>query len=92
MKFIWTEKAQKAFNKLKKKFKEKLIFITPDLTRPFEIFADVSNHATGAVLMQRDDNGVQYPCFFHSKPLLPVEKRYHTLEQKFLVIIQAIQE
>ena len=91
-KFIWTEEAQKAFDKLKKKFEEKPILITPDLTKPFEIFADASNHVTGAVLTQRDDNRVQHPCFFYSKPLSPVEKRYHTLEQEFLAIIRAIQE
>ena len=86
------EEAQKAFDKLKKKFEEKPILITPDLTKPFEIFADASNHVTGAVLTQRDNNGVQHPCFFYSKPLSSVEKRYHTLEQEFLAIIRAIQE
>ena len=91
-KFIWTEEAQKAFDKLKKKFEEKPILITPDPTKPFEIFADTSNYATEAVFTQRDNNGVQHPCFFYSKPLLPVEKRYHTSEQEFLAIIRAIQE
>jgi len=81
------EKVQKAFNKLKKKFKEKPIFITSDPTKPFEIFADISNHTTGAVLTQRDANRVQHSCFFYSKPLLLVEKHYHTSEQEFLAII-----
>jgi len=57
-KFIWTEEAQKSFDKLKKKFEEKLILITSDPTKPFKIFADALNHVTGAVLTQRDDNGV----------------------------------
>jgi len=92
MKFIWTEETQKASDKLKKKFEEKPILITPNPTKPFEIFANASNHVTGAVLTQKDDNGVQHPCFFYSKPLSPVEKQYHTLEQEFLAIIQAIQE
>jgi len=91
-KFTWTEEAQKAFNKLKKKFEEKPILITLDPTKPFKIFADTLNHVTGTVLTQRDNNGVQYPCFFYSKPLLPVEKQYHTSEQEFLAIIRAIQE
>jgi len=86
-KFIWTEKAQKAFDKLKKKFEEKPILITPDPTKPFKIFANVLNHATGAVLTQRDNNRVQHPCFFYSKPLSPVEKHYYTLGQEFLAII-----
>ena len=86
-KFIWTEEAQKAFDKLKKKFEEKPILITPNPTKPFEIFADTLNYAIGAVLTQRDDNRVQHPCFFYLKPLSPVEKRYHTSEQEFLAII-----
>jgi len=78
------EKAQKAF---KKKFKEKPILITSDPTKLFEIFADASNHVTGAVLTQRDNNRVQYPCFFYSKLLSPVKKCYYTSEQEFLAII-----
>jgi len=74
MKFIWTEETQKTFNKLKKKFEEKPILITFDPTKPFEIFTNILNYATGVVLTQRDDNGIQYPCFFYSKLLLPVEK------------------
>jgi len=86
-KFTWGKEAQKACNKLKKKFEEKPILITPDLTKLFEIFANTSNHATEAVLTQKDNNGIQYPCFFYSKLLSPVEKYYHTLEQEFLAII-----
>jgi len=72
-KFIWTEEAQKAFDKLKKKFEEKPILIMPDPTKPFEIFADTSNYMTGAVLTQRDNNRVQHPCFFYSKPVRRIE-------------------
>jgi len=89
-KFTWTEETQKAFDKLKKKFEEKPILITPDPTKPFKIFTNTSNHATGAVLTQRDNNRVQHPCFFYSKPLSLVEKQYHTSEQEFLAIIRAI--
>ena len=73
-KFTWTEETQKAFDKLKKKFEEKPIFITSNPTKLFEIFTDALNYVTGAVLTQRDNNGVQHPCFFYSKPLSLVEK------------------
>jgi len=72
---------------LKKKFEEKPILITPDPTKPFEIFADTSNHMTGAVLIQRNNNRIQHPCFFYSKLLLLVEKYYYISEQEFLAII-----
>jgi len=91
-KFNWTNEAQKAFEELKKRFKKEPILMTTDPTRPFEIFTDASNHGTGAVLTQKDENGVQHPCFFYSKPFTGAEKRYHTAEQEFLAIIRAIQE
>jgi len=60
MKFIWIEETQKAFDKLKKKFKEKPILITSDPTKPFKVFADVLNHTTRAVLTQRNNNEIQH--------------------------------
>jgi hypothetical protein len=33
----------------------------PDHTRPFQIEADASKYATGAVLTQLDSNGDQHP-------------------------------
>jgi len=92
VKFSWTKEAQKAFDKLKKQFRQELILVTADPTKPFEIFTDASNNGTGAVLTQKDRNGIQYLCFFYSKPFTRAEKRYYTTEQEFLTIIRAIQE
>jgi len=92
VKFSWTEEAQKAFDKLKKQFRQEPILVTADPTKPFEIFTDASNNRTGAVLTQKDKNGVQHPCFFYSKHFTGAEKCYYTAKQKFLAIIRAIQE
>ncbi|GJZ01657.1 reverse transcriptase domain-containing protein [Tanacetum coccineum] len=46
----------KAFNILKKKLTEALIFVAPDWDLPFEIMCDTSDYAVGAVLGQRADN------------------------------------
>ena len=92
VKFSWTENTQKAFDKLKKEFGKEPILVTTDPTKPFEIFTDASNNGTGAVLTQKDKNGVQHPCFFYSKPFTGAEKHYYTTKQEFLTIIQAIQE
>jgi len=92
VKFSWTKEVQKAFDKLKKQFGQEPILVTADPTKPFKIFTDTSNNGTGAVLTQKDKNGVQHPCFFYSKPFTGAEKCYHTAKQEFLAIIQAIQE
>jgi len=92
VKFSWTKEAQKAFDKLKKQFGQEPILVTADPTKLFKIFTNASNNRTGAVLTQKDKNGVQHPCFFYSKPFTGAEKHYHTAEQEFLAIIRAIQE
>jgi len=78
---------QKVFNKLKKQFRQEPILVTADPTKLFKIFTDTSNNGTGAVLTQKDENDIQHPCFFYSKPFTGAEKHYHTVKQKFLAII-----
>jgi len=58
VKFSWTKEVQKALDKLKKQFGQEPILVTTDPTKPFKIFTDASNNGTGAVLTQKDKNGV----------------------------------
>ena len=75
-KFEWTHDCQQAFDLLKKKFTEEPVLMMPDHTKPFQIEADASKVATGAVLTQLDSNGDRHPCAFLSKTLSPTEQNY----------------
>ena len=51
------EEQQSAFDTLKNKFTEEPVLIMPDSTKPFQIEADTSKYATGAILTQLNGNG-----------------------------------
>ena len=51
-KFEWTNECQNAFDTLKQRFTEEPVLVMPDRTKPFQIEADASKIATGAVLTQ----------------------------------------
>ncbi|GAQ91867.1 hypothetical protein KFL_008720020 [Klebsormidium nitens] len=54
----WSEACQQAFETLKIRFTEAPILRRPDHKRPFELHTDWSGVGLGAVLVQRDDQGL----------------------------------
>src|SRR5438270_209991 len=54
--WIWTQERNEAFEALKKRFTSSPVLILPNQLKPFEIEADASLFATGAVLYQNDIN------------------------------------
>ena len=62
----------------------------PDHSKPFQIEADASKVATGAVLTQMDSNGDQHPCAFLSKSLSPTEQNYKIYDRELLGIVHAL--
>ena len=64
----------------------------PDQSRPFQIEADASKYATGAVLTQTDSNGDRHPVAFISKTLSPTERNYEIYNRELLSIIRALED
>ena len=90
--FIWTQETDKSFNTLKKRFTEEPVLAMPDITRPFQIEADASKYASGAVLTQLDMNGDRHPVAFLSKSFAPNERNYEIYDRELLAIIRALGE
>ncbi len=86
----WIKECQDAFELLKKKFTEFPVLVIPDQSKPFQIEADTSKFATGAVLSQDDLNGDCHPCTFLSQSLGPAERNYQIYDQEFLSIMHAL--
>jgi hypothetical protein len=59
------------------------------MTKPFHVFADASQFATGAVLMQDHGHGLQ-PCAFESRKLTPAEQNYPIHEIELLAVVNAL--
>ena len=74
--FQWTNKAQEAFDNLKKHLCEEPVLKTLDVTRKFQIECDASKFAIGAVLTQTDSNGARHPVAFLSKTFTSTERKY----------------
>ena len=55
-KWEWTEKQDKAFEELKKRFTEKLVLATPDLDKKIRMEVDASDYAIGGVLSMECEN------------------------------------
>ena len=59
----------------------------PDHTLPFEIFTDASAFQIGATIKQKN-----LPTAYFSKKLTPTQRRYSSIEQEMLVIVEVLSE
>ena len=92
LKIKWTQECQQAFDTLKKRFTEEPVLMMPDQARPFQIEADASKYASGAVLTQMDSNGDRHLVAFLSKTFTETEQNYEIYDRELLGIIQALEE
>jgi len=69
------------------------VLVSPQESDPFQIEADSSDFATGAVLSQQSTtDGKWYPVAFYSKSLSSVERNYEIHDKKMLAIIRVLEE
>ncbi|CAL8998775.1 unnamed protein product [Prunus brigantina] len=68
-KFEWSRNHEESFQLLKRKITEAPVLALPNLQKPFEVEADASNYAMGAVLFQ-DGKPVAYHSEMFSGPVL----------------------
>jgi hypothetical protein len=61
-------------------------------TKLFYLETDASAFASGAVLMQKDDNGLLHPCGYLSRTFSPTEQRYQIYDHELLALIRALVE
>ena len=64
----------------------------PDQSQPFQIEADASKYASGAVLTQMDSNGDRHPVAYFSKTFNDTERNYEIYDRELLGVIQALKE
>ncbi|KAI3366538.1 hypothetical protein L3Q82_000667 [Scortum barcoo] len=70
--FVWSEEAEKAFNRLRTLFTTAPVLVQPDPAQQFVVEVDASDIGVGAVLSQRrGSDGRLHPCAFFSRPPLP---------------------
>jgi hypothetical protein len=85
VKFVWSEKYEKAFHTLREQLTTAPILAQPDNTKPFDIYCEASGTGPGYVLMQ--DNRV---IAYDSRALRPHEQNYPTHDLELATVIHAL--
>jgi len=89
---VWGEKRQTAFEDLKTAVTTALVLVSPQESDPFQIEADSSDFAIGAVLSQLSTkNGKWHPIAFYSKFLSSVEQNYEIHDKDHYPCIRGVE-
>jgi hypothetical protein len=91
-KFVWNEKAEKAFEVLKKAFTSTLILVHLDSSKPFFLEAYTLDFALDSVLSQYGKDGRFHPIAYCSRKFSTVEINYEIQDKELLAIIDAFEE
>jgi hypothetical protein len=83
--FVWNEKCDQAFNKLKELLTKAPVLTQPEPGKVYTIYSDASREGLGCVLMQ-DGKVVAYA----SRQLKPHEKNYPTHDLELAAIVHAL--
>lgn len=84
--FDWNDKAQKAFETLKRGISSAPVLRHPDPRKEFVVTTDASDCGIGGTLTQRDDTGTLCPIAFFSRALSKRERGYSTFDREALAI------
>jgi len=83
-------KSLKAFRALKDMLCSAPVLRSPDFSRPFFVQCDASKSGVGGVLVQKTDEGDEFPIAFVSKKLNKAQRNYSVTEQECLAAIVCI--
>ncbi len=90
--FVWTEKAEKAFKKLKELFTSQPVLVMFEPGKPITLETDASDGAIGACISQPDDKGRLHPIAFHSRKLTGAELNYEIHDKELLAIVDSFKQ
>ncbi len=87
VKFIWSPSCE-----VKSLLCSEPVLRAPSFDKSFTLHVDASNVGAGAVLQQRDDDGVDHPVsFFFSRKFTSYQRHYSVVEKEALALIWALQ-
>jgi len=89
-KWEWTEKQEKAFEELKKRFTQKLVLAVPDLDKKMRMEVDVSDYTMEDVLSMEEEGKWKLVTFL-SKSLNETERNYKIHDKEMLAIIRGLE-
>ena len=88
----WTAECQQAFEWLKQLRSQTSILASANCMKPFKLHTDASERGLGAVLYQRQDNGIDWVIAYVSHTLLKSERNYYAHKLEFLALKWSVTE
>ncbi|CAF0778317.1 unnamed protein product [Brachionus calyciflorus] len=92
VKWDWTESCQQAFEEFKEKFTSFPVLRAPVMSRKFILYTDAPGVQLGAILCQKDKNGIEDVCAYVSRPLKGVELQYGITEKECLAVVWSVKK
>ena len=89
--FIWDEKAQASFEKLKYALTHAPLIHPPDYSKDYTLYLVVSNTTIAMVLVQESHDGEEHVVYYLSKSLLSRETHYCHVEKLALATVFSVQ-
>jgi hypothetical protein len=86
----WTYEPREYFVRIKKALTEALVLISPNYSKYFMIFSFASCDTVAAVLLQKNNQGKEYPITFFSKALRDAELRYEIMEKQAYALVKSL--
>lgn len=83
--WVWSAECATAFARVKSALTSAPVLALPHFRKPFEVIADASQVALGAILLQDGR-----PVAFESRKLIPAERNYTTTERELLAVVHAL--
>ena len=90
-KFEWTEKAQNAFEELRRRLVTAPVLEFPDYSKPFTLDTDASDTGIGAVLSQSREDGSECVVAYASRVLTRPERQYCVTRKELLAVVTFVQ-
>jgi hypothetical protein len=91
VKFVWSEKCQKAFETLKNSFITAPVLRHFDPTKEIFVEADASDLVSSGILSQKDKNGVLHPVAFMSEKFDSAECNYEIYDKELLAVVRCFE-
>lgn len=90
--FMWTVHCQAAVEKIKALLSSKPVLKAPDFEKPFVLHVDASDIASGAVLLQEENDKLLHPVCYHSEEFKAHQRNYSTIEKEALSLLSAVEK
>ena len=90
--FNWSDECKESFKKLIFCLTNPPVLIYPDFTKEFILETDASTIGLGAVLAQKDKNGINRAVAYASRMLKPPERKYTATELEGLAIVWSVEQ